>query len=77
MICGKRPYATRKDADKAKAGLMRRAFNGGRLNAYHCRHCNAFHVGHERTAAGVPIRDHYTNAVPKLIKRYLNAGGEM
>lgn len=44
---GKRPFA-RFCQDDAAAKRRRRKDGGAHVEAYHCRHCDAFHVGEAR-----------------------------
>ena len=44
---GKRQFARFCQADKA-AKRRRRLDGGAHVEAYHCRHCNGFHIGENR-----------------------------
>ena len=44
---GKVPHATRDAAVRAAVSLMRKHRDRG-LQAYHCRLCGAFHIGHAK-----------------------------
>lgn len=43
---GKAQHATREAAEHAMRALIARGAPPGRLNAYQCAHCGAYHVGH-------------------------------
>jgi hypothetical protein len=47
-LTGKRCYRSRSEATEANHGINRRKGARGRLSAYLCRACGAWHLGRER-----------------------------
>jgi hypothetical protein len=51
---GKKQYARFTEAAKVASRVRRQDRCGHRLQPYHCRHCNAFHVGIRHDEHGRP-----------------------